>query len=117
MRGTKTGDYGENVVFGYLQGKSYTILETKFRRQRGEIDIIARDGDAIVFIEVKYRRTLAFGTPAESVTPRKQQALLTTALQYIGENDLENCDFRFDVIEVFGRELLELNHIENAFGQ
>lgn len=117
MRGTKTGDYGENVVFGYLRGKGYSILETKYRRRHGEIDIIARDSTAIVFIEVKYRRTFAFGTPAESVTPRKQHALLTTALQYIAENEIVDCDFRFDVIEVFGKELLELNHIENAFGQ
>lgn len=109
------GNYGENVAAGYLAGKGYAVLEKNYKRGHGEIDIIARDGEYIVFIEVKYRKNLSVGEPREAVTRAKQRAIIGAALYYIAENSLDSCDFRFDVIEVFGKELLDINHIENAF--
>jgi len=111
----ETGNYGEAVAQGFLTRRGYTILETNYKRGGGEIDIIARLGTYVVFAEVKYRRGLKAGLPRESVTPAKQRRIIRTALYYISENDLTETDFRFDVIEVFGREWLDVNHIEDAF--
>lgn len=109
------GDYGENAAAGYLIGKGYVILERNYRRGGGEIDIIANDKEYIVFVEVKYRKSMSAGYPREAVSRAKQKRIIETALYYIGENSLDDNDFRFDVIEVFGKELLDINHIENAF--
>ena len=112
---TATGNYGEAVAQGFLTRRGYAILETNYKRGGGEIDIIARLGTYVVFVEVKYRRGLKAGMPCEAVTPAKQRRIIHTALYYISENNLADTDFRFDVMEVFGREWLDVNHIENAF--
>ena len=112
---TRKGNYGEAVARGYLERRGFAVLEMNYKRAGGEIDIIARDGDGIVFIEVKYRRSLAAGLPRIAVTPSKQRAIIQTAQYYIAENELTDVDMRFDVVEVFGREQLDVNHIQNAF--
>jgi len=111
----QTGDYGETAAKGFLARRGYVVLEEKYKRGSGEIDLIARDGAYIVFIEVKYRRSLAAGLPRIAVTPAKQRKIAQTALWYIAEKQLVNTDFRFDVVEVFGREQLDVNLIQNAF--
>ena len=101
----------------FLLSKNYRILERNYRIRTGEIDLIARDGDFIVFVEVKYRSGLKFGLPRESVNFAKQQKIIRTALHYISTKKLDNHDFRFDVIEVIEQaESTTINHIENAFG-
>jgi len=112
---TAVGNYGENAARGFLERRGYAVLETNYKRGGGELDIIARHGEYIVFIEVKYRRTLGAGRPGIAVTPAKQRAMIQTAKHYIAENELVDTDFRFDVVEVFGRETLAVHVIENAF--
>jgi putative endonuclease len=108
------GIYGETAAAGYLEAKGYVILERRYKRYGGEIDIIAKNGGYIVFIEVKYRKTLYSGMPRGSVGASKRRNYARAAMGYIGEKQLD-CDCRFDVIEVFGTENLEINHIEDAF--
>jgi len=112
---TSKGNYGETAALGFLQSRGYVILERNYKCFGGEIDIIAQHNEYIVFIEVKYRRSLASGLPRMSVTPSKQRKIAKAALGYISKMKLDNTDFRFDVIEVFGIEMLNINHIEDAF--
>jgi len=112
---TRKGNYGENVACGFLERRGFILLEKNFRRSGGEIDLIMRDDVVVVFVEVKYRRSLAAGPPRIAVTPAKQRRIVQTAQHYIAENDLCDTDFRFDVVEVFGQEQLRVEHIENAF--
>ena len=110
------GGYGENIVAGYLQAKGYSILETNYVQPNiGEIDIVAKQGDYIVFVEVKYRRNLRFGRPAEAITKQKIKNLRNCAEYYLYEKVNSNALCRFDVIEVFGKEKVEINHIVDAF--
>lgn len=106
------GSAGEYDAHDYLIGRGYRILAMNYRRPTGEIDVIARDGGAVVFIEVKRRTTLRYGRPAEAVTPAKRRSIVRTAMYYIAENRLQDQPVRFDVIELMPGKL---NHIECAF--
>ncbi len=114
----KIGDFGEKVAVEYLEKKGYKIIKQNYFCRIGELDIIALDGDAIVFVEVKTRKSASFGRAGEYVDYKKQQKIIKTALFYIGSNDRA---FRFDVVEVYYHETVnglkthEINHIENAF--
>lgn len=78
----------------------YKISETNFRVREGEIDIVAQDGDVIVFIEVKTRTNRKFGSAAEQISQSKAQRLQMTAQQYLAENSLDNADWRIDLLSV-----------------
>lgn len=106
------GDMGEALAREFLKAAGYVVLNTNFRCRFGEIDIIARDKEYIVFIEVKYRRSLAFGYPKEAVIKSKQATIRRVAEAYIQKHNLAGSDFRFDVIEILNDEI---NHIVNAF--
>lgn len=106
------GGFGENNACEYIIKKGFKILERNYRTSFGEIDIIAKDNNFIVFIEVKYRMSLEHGYPREAVGKSKQTKIKNTALNFISENDIDNCDFRFDVIEILGNNI---EYIENAF--
>lgn len=116
-RRKRAGDYGETAALGYLAAKGYTILAQNYRAWGGEIDIIARSGDYIVFVEVKYRKQLAYGRPVAAITQKKRRNLISAAYGYLAEHARADANCRFDIIEVFGREQLHINHIENAFGE
>jgi len=109
------GRYGENLALKFLKYRNCEILESNFRTKSSEIDIIMRDGEYVVFVEVKYRKNTTKGNPCEAVTSRKQNAIIEAANHYICENQLSNIDFRFDVIEIIDIDKLEINHIKNAF--
>lgn len=94
------GKIGEMAAINYLLQDGYTILERNFRTRYGEIDIIARDGDYICFIEVKSRRNFAKGYPCEAVNNNKQHKIMRMALMYIAKNNLYKGNFRFDVLEL-----------------
>ncbi|MCL2396513.1 MAG: YraN family protein [Defluviitaleaceae bacterium] len=111
----KIGNFGETAAAGYLAAKGYEILARNYKAAGGEIDIVARDGGCIVFAEVKYRKQIGYGRPAAAVTSAKQRAIIAAAGCYLAEHGRMDADCRFDVIEIFGREMLEINHIENAF--
>ncbi len=111
-----SGTLGENAAVKLLKKKGYEILERNFRKKYGELDIIAKKDDLVVFVEVKLRSSKDFGTAAEAVTFKKQQRIIRTAKAYIVQHSLD-CAFRFDVIEVYhkGLTITEVNHIESAF--
>ncbi|MBE6008713.1 MAG: YraN family protein [Lachnospiraceae bacterium] len=105
------GDLGESLAAEYLIKKGYSIIGRNYRIRNAEIDIIAEKDGTIAFVEVKYRKNNALGTPAEAVNYAKQKKIISAALRFIAENGDDN-DYRFDVCEVtpYG-----INHIENAF--
>jgi len=107
---------GQQDAENFLKAKGYEILQRNFRVRAGEIDLIARHREYIVFIEVKYRHGTGHGLPRESVGPAKQRKICKTALYYIAMAGLGDQDFRFDVVEVLGGGgTVAINHIENAF--
>lgn len=106
------GSEWEEVACEYLKKANYKILERNFRCRSGEIDIIALDGDYIVFIEVKYRKNNAYGYPRESVNYYKQRHISQVASYYLLIKNAFHKNCRFDVVEIMG-ENIEL--IKNAF--
>lgn len=114
----KIGKIGEAFAVDYLKAQDYWILERNYRLRFGEIDLIARQGRRTVFVEVKTRRSLKFGAPQTAVTPTKQKQISKVALSYLQEHNLLDGACRFDVIAVYLSlkcELIDLQHIENAF--
>ena len=107
------GGAGEKQAVKFLKKKGYKILCVNFRISVGEIDIIAKDGETVVFIEVKTRSSDAFGRPSEAVDDKKRRKYVKVAQAYLvknyGETDIP-C--RFDVVEV---EEKQINHVINAF--
>ena len=105
----------EIIAQNYLKNKGYTILETNHRNKVGEIDIIAKDGDYIVFVEVKGRYSRQFGDPLEAIDERKQFKIRSTATLYLVSHRNMNSPCRFDVISVLGDTEHEIRHIVDAF--
>ena len=118
MTTKEIGDFGEEMACSYLEEQGITILKRNFHARCGEIDIIAKDGETIVFAEVKTRISKEYGTPSEFVDFKKQEKIIQTALYYLGSDDI---DMRFDVIEVMYKAsgdammVTEINHIKSAF--
>ena len=105
------GGKGEYSAIKYLENNKYKIVETNYKNKVGEIDIIARQKDCLVFIEVKARQTKQYGLPSEAVDARKQRKIRLVAEGYLIKcKEIPQC--RFDVIEILGDEI---NHIQNAF--
>jgi putative endonuclease len=111
------GRWGEEQAVAYLRRCGLKILDRNFRTPVGEIDIIARDSRWLVFVEVKTRRSTAFGLPQEAVGPRKQRQIIRTAQWYMQNNKLGKLQPRFDVLAVFccAGEPDRVQHIEHAF--
>ncbi len=109
------GDRGEREAARWLRRQGFRILVRGYRTRRGEIDLIARDGDTVVFIEVKTRRE---GEPAEAVTPEKQRRLTLAALQFLKQHRLLDERSRFDVVALVWPDAQRpptIEHIRNAF--
>jgi putative endonuclease len=94
------GKTGEEIARDYLERQGYQILDTNFRTRFGEIDIVAREGDIFVFVEVKARRGISFGLPEEAVTFRKQNKIIRMGLWYLREKHMEEVSWRIDVISI-----------------
>lgn len=111
------GARGEAIAVAYLKGKKYRICERNFRCKAGEVDIVAKDGETYVFVEVKARRNEAFGPPQSAVTPFKQRQISKAALTWLSRNRLQDAAARFDVVALIVREheVPEIEHIVNAF--
>ncbi len=111
------GEKGEEIAVKYLKKLGYEIVARNYRFGHGEIDIIAKDKDTLVFIEVKTRENLNFGPPELAVTKRKQQQIKKISEAYLYEHNFSDTESRIDVIAI----LLErngkpkINHIINAF--
>lgn len=107
------GRIGEDIAAKYLVNSNYEIIERNFRCKQGEIDIIAKEDDEIVFIEVKTRSNVACGRPSEAVNQVKQKHIKKTTKYYIYLNKLENHYIRIDVIEVYLKNnKFYINHIK-----
>lgn len=115
MTGAKeSGNIGEQTASRYLQDCGYQILAVNWRFKRWEADIIAKDGDVLVFVEVKTRSSLAFGYPDEFVDDKKRKNLRYLAEAYLRYSGYQG-EIRFDIVSVYKREKLELQHIKDAF--
>lgn len=108
------GNFGERLACKYLSEQGYTIIETNFKNKIGEVDIITKKKNIIVFVEVKSRSNINYGYPFEAVNRKKQDKLRRLAQSYIKLHRLIDTQFRFDIIEVYLKEI-KVNHIENAF--
>ena len=111
------GRKGEEEACAFLVARGFRVLEKNYMIRGGEIDIIARADDTIVFLEVKRRSSLRKGRPAESVTPTKQQKIVTAAMHYLKKKGWYELRVRFDVVEIVKMDGgTEIRLIENAFG-
>jgi len=110
------GRTSEAVAARFLKKRRYKILETNFRTRLGEVDIIAKDGDTIAFIEVKARTSDHFGNPKGAVTLQKQRKISMAALQYLKATDQSDAKARFDVVSISSRsDPPAIEIIKNAF--
>ena len=94
------GKTGENLACGELERRGYVILARRYRRRGGELDVIARDGQTLVFVEVKTRDGRAFGEGVDAVTARKRRRITQVALDYVARHGLTDCPCRFDVVSI-----------------
>lgn len=114
MNNKEKGYLGEQIALKYLLKKGAQILHSNYRIKIGEVDIIAKINNELVFVEVKSRSTLKFGYPSEAVNYKKKRRISNVAQYYILANNLHNIPIRFDVIEVYFNDK-KINHIINAF--
>jgi putative endonuclease len=112
----RVGREGEDKAICYLQKKGWTVLERNYRAERGEIDIVALDGEVLVFVEVKTKRHDSFGEPETWVDRRKQAQIGKVAQAYVQQHNIDDRDCRFDVIGVVDvGQNIEIRHIKDAF--
>ena len=115
-RNQDTGKQGEALAKRYLEKKGYLILETNWRYRRAEIDIIAKDDEILVFVEVKTRSSAAFGQPEAFLNARQESLIIAAAAAYMEEKDYEG-EIRFDVISILLRSPkdYQLKYFPDAF--
>lgn len=115
----EVGKFGERLAASFLKKEEgMKVLYRNFRAPKGgEIDLICRDGDTLVFAEVKTRTSLKYGRPAEAVNKKKQLLIVRGALEWLRQLDHPDILFRFDIVELVltDNELPEINLIKNAF--
>ena len=110
------GRWGENAAAQYLKRKGMKILERNLCTPVGEIDLVARCHKILAFVEVKTRRSSAFGSPGEAVGPRKQRQIIQTAKWYLNEKPHKGLQPRFDVIAITVHDGdFQIDHIPGAF--
>lgn len=111
------GQEGESAAEQYLRDKGYRIVARNLRSSVGELDLVAEDGQVLVFVEVKARRTDSFGGAIQAVHQRKQEKLIQLAAQYLARHHIKNRSCRFDVVLLQGTDTAasQIEHIQNAF--
>jgi putative endonuclease len=110
------GKIGEDLACRELEGRGYAILARRYRQRAGELDIIARDGPTVVFVEVKAREGREFGNAAEAVTSLKRRRMTRVALEYLVRHRLTQCPCRFDVVSIhMENEQPVIELYQNAF--
>ena len=117
MNTKRIGNRGEEEAAAYLEQKGYAILERQYRTPLGEIDLIARDGRTLAFVEVKTRRNERFGSPSSAVGWEKQRRIIRAAMWYMNQRQGDVPPCRFDVVEVYAppKGAWKVRHLENAF--
>ena len=114
----EVGRIGERIALHHLEGKGYRIMDANYQCRWGEVDLIAQDGSVWVFVEVRTRRSVEYGSPEESITPSKARRLTLTAQDFLRQRvaacaDLE---WRIDLVAIRlgpNRRVLSVNHLEN----
>ena len=116
-RNKATGQAGEELAADYLKRLGYELLGRNYRCRGGEVDIVARDGATLVFVEVKTRRSTAFGLPQQAVTQFKQRQIARAAQTWLAQHRKHGTSARFDVLSVLllPDRPAEIEHITNAF--
>jgi len=110
----KLGNRGEDFAYQFLIQQGHVILETNWRFEQGEIDLISTHENFLVISEVKTRTSNKYGEPHEDVTIKKQEKLIATAVAYCEANDIE-LELRFDIISIVIEPKLIIDHIIDAF--
>ncbi|MBN1093541.1 YraN family protein [Blastococcus sp. TML/M2B] len=113
----RLGDHGERIAAAFLTDAGLRVLDRNWRCREGELDIVARDARALVFCEVKTRRGIGYGHPAEAVTPAKQRRLRVLAQRWLAAHDEHAPEIRFDVVGVLVRpgRPAQVTHLPAAF--
>lgn len=110
------GKEGEDLAASLLIEKGFEIIERNYRYGKGELDIIAREKDFLVFVEVKSRESLEYGKPEEAITKRKMSQIRKIAEAYLAGKNITNENIRFDVVAIlFLNGEISIEHYENAF--
>lgn len=113
------GSVGEEMAVKYILNLGYDVLDRNYRFKRlGEIDIVAKEGDFICFVEVKLRTSFCFGTPSEAINKKKRLNILKVAYIYLNEKKISKPNIRFDVVEIYIDKITKrssINLIKNAF--
>lgn len=113
----KLGNRGERIAANFLRKQGYQIIEKNYHSLLGEIDIVAKEGESIVFVEVKTRRSTDFGLPEEALSYDKRRRLSKLALNYLAHRRIEGSNCRFDVVSILmdNNKVKHIELIENAF--
>lgn len=112
------GTHGESIAKNFLLTNGYKILDMNFRNKYGEIDIICKLNNIIIFCEIKSRYTNSFGSPIESITYYKQKQIIKLSQIYIIKNKFLDYNVRYDIIEIIFNNInasYTLNHVKDAF--
>ena len=116
MKTQQIGNHGEQVAQEYLLQQGYQILETNYRCKMGEIDIIAKDGNTLVFVEVRSRSSTQYGSPLDTINRTKQQKIRKAAEHFLFTKRKQNAYCRFDVVAiVWTDDHPQIQLIKNAF--
>jgi len=113
----RLGAHGEDAACSQLEAIGYRILTRNYRCPQGEIDVIAQDGDVLVFVEVKTRTASRYGSPRDAVTPAKRRKLARTASHYMLTHMESECAYRADIVEVglLRGQVAAVRHLQGAF--
>ncbi|OGC24082.1 YraN family protein [candidate division WOR-1 bacterium RIFOXYB2_FULL_42_35] len=111
------GKEGEQIAQRYLSEQGFRIIVTNFRSAQGEIDLVAQDGDFLVFVEVKSYSFRSYGTPVGAITKNKKRSLIHAARTYIVRHNIKDIYCRFDVLTIFNKQdgTQVIEHYRNAF--
>jgi putative endonuclease len=114
---SELGTHGERIATAFLVDAGLRVLDRNWRCREGELDIVAREGDALVFCEVKTRRGIGYGHPVEAVTPAKRRRLRTLAHRWLAAHEEHAPELRFDVVGVLVRPSgpAVVTHLRSAF--
>ena len=115
LRRKELGKYAEDIAAGFLKKHGIKIIKRNFSCRLGEIDIIAKDNDIFVFVEVRSGKSPLFHHPLESITASKIKRLRVLALNWLNYHRLEEENLRFDIITVVFNKTAEIEHIRDAF--
>ena len=114
MSNKKIGEWGERLAAEFLIKKGYEVIEKNYRFSHGEIDLIVRREELLVFVEVKARSRPYYGYPEEAVNHYKIKIITNVAEEYIFKTDWQG-GVRYDIIAITGKEAPEIRHFEDAF--